>query len=251
MASPALPGLLALYSAAVLAEGAVPPPALWGWTALAALGGAATVGAIGRLVGGGAGTPGLAGGDPDGAAPRGRPRSAARSFAMAVAGALALMIAAGQLNRLSLWLSPVPVAAWLAFAQSRSGDGSPGLAGAAAAALPLAGWVAARGVLEPPAWLLAAAAGLWVGAWQAGEGRGARWAHAGAVALWVAAGWASGRGGWYFGAVALAAALLAAHHLAGAEGQAGGGRPTWALSVHAAIGCAILAGCLLDVARSP
>lgn len=236
---PAL-GLPPLYAACVLAYGGVPPVTVWAWVTLAAGGTAVVAGAIGRIVHA----------EPTGGEPRAeRGPGAARLFALAFCGALALITAAGQLNPPSLWLSPLPAALWVAYGQARSRGGSGWVLPLAHAMGPIAGWVAVRGTVEGPAWLLAAATALWLGGDVASPAT--RVAHVGAVALWVTAGWACGRAGWYFGSVALAAGLLVWHHVDAARSAGDPAASRRALIVHAAIGLVGLAGSLLDVVRTP
>ena len=238
---PAL-GLPALYAACVLAYGGLAPATVWAWITLAAAGTAVVVGAIGRIV-----HPEPAGGAPH----LERGSGAARLFALAVGGALVLIVAAGQLNRASLWLSPLPAALWVASGQARS-RGGPGWVPALAQAMgPVAGWVAVRGTVEGPAWLLAAATALWLGRGVDVRSPGTRLAHAGAVALWVMTGWACGRVGWYFGGIALAAALLAWYHADAARPAGDPAASRRVLIVHAAVGLSVLAGSLLDVVTAP
>ncbi|NLG70261.1 MAG: hypothetical protein GX496_11995 [Firmicutes bacterium] len=116
---------------------------------------------------------------------------------------------------------------------------------------PVAAWVAVRGPVEGPAWLLAAATALWLGRGVAVRSPGTRLAHAGAVALWVITGWACGRVGWYFGGIALAAALLAWYHADAARPAGDPAASRRVLIVHAAVGLSVLAGSLLDVVTAP
>jgi len=74
------------------------------------------------------------------------------------------VIAAGQLNRLALWLSPVALAVVLLYSYTkRFTRWSHLLLGLALGIAPAAAWIAVRGSLDPRILLLTAAVTFWVG----------------------------------------------------------------------------------------
>lgn len=170
----------------------------------------------------------------------------------AVAGAIVLMSAAGQLDRRLLALSPLPVLALVVAGSLERGSPGGELARLfVQVAGPCLAWLAVRGRLEGPGWMLGLGTGLWMAGSRAGCGPGGpiprrvallRWAYAGAVLFWITAGWAAGRSSPYFAGVGAAAMLLGwrirrAPHGAGLPAADG-----W-------VAAALVAAILLDVLR--
>lgn len=257
---PTAPAALFIYAAAFLAYGGVPPASRLAWITVAAATARTAAWAINRIVDVDAGrlhrirTAAL------GAPPA--HVSQGPAFLLAVAAALALIIAAGQLNQLSLWLSPLPVMAFVIhpYAARRPGAGR-ALCGLAHAMGPAGGWVAVRGAVEGPACLLGGAVGLWIAGLDllhrvAGQDAeqtalsSAMRAHAGAALLWVAAGWATGRAWWYFAGLA-AALVLVARRYARAASNPAGPRPLPVLDSAAPVSLILLAATLADVLVYP
>lgn len=263
-----------IYATAFLAYGGVPPAATLGWITLAAAGARTAAMAINRIVDA----------DIDRLNPRtaGRPipsgrMSAGQAFVVALMGALALIVAAGQLNPLALWLSPLPVLAFVIYPYTKRWTWAcHGFLALAQAMGPGGAWVAVRAAVEGPAWLLGGAVGLWIGGFDViyalldldfdrrygiqslPQRYGvpaalacARWAHAAAMALWVMAGWATGRAWWYFGGLALTGALLVWQHAYVARDPSDPRRVQRAFDSNGYISLVMLAASLLDVLRYP
>jgi len=107
----------------------------------------------------------------DAANPRTRTRalpagqlSAAFVATFVVVASAIFVVAAGQLNRLSLWLSPVALAVLLLYSYTkRVTRWSHLVLGFALGIAPSAAWIAVRGSLDPRILLLTAAVTFWVG----------------------------------------------------------------------------------------
>lgn len=253
------PILLAIpfaYAAAVLGWGGIPPWTILVWMALAATGARIAATAIHQVVDGGQGV--------------------WRAFVVAIAGSLLLLVAAGRLNVVAFWLSPLSVLAYVIYPYTRRWTWACHLfLGLACAMGPGGGWVASRAAVEGPAWLLAGAVGLWIAGFDVVRvltepdpehdacsiparfgypfsWRVARLVHLGAVLLWIAAGWATGRAWWYFGGVAAAAALLAWQHAVAARDHADAPRARRALDVAGlGVSLVMLAASVVDVVVFP
>lgn len=263
-----------VYSAALMAYGGVPPLGTLVWITVAAAGARTAAMAINRIVDA----------DIDRLNPRtaGRPipsgrMSPGQAFAVALAGALALVVAAGQLNRLALWLSPLPVLAFVVYPYTKRWTWAcHGFLALAQAMGPGGAWVAVRAAVEGPAWLLGGAVGLWIGGFDViyalldlefdrrhaihslprrlGVPAALAWsraAHGAALALWVMAGWATGRAWWYFAGLALTAALLAWQHVYVARDPGDPGRVQRGFDSNGYISLVMLAATVLDVLRYP
>ncbi|MBE3599127.1 MAG: UbiA family prenyltransferase [Limnochordaceae bacterium] len=260
-----------VYAAAILADGAVPPARQLLWLTLAAIGACAAATAINRIVD--ADVDRVERPSAGGSTASPRPMGSGQALLVALSGTLLLLVAAGQLNTLALWLSPIPVLAFVVVPHTRRWTWAyHAFLGLAQATGPAGGWVAIRAAVEGPAWLLGLAAGLWVSGLDlllappddAGDReqeiaslprhpgpRGAmavaRWAHAAAVLAWVMAGWATGRAGWYFGGVALSALLLAWQHARLTLSLPHVSRPRRAWSPGGSVSLVMLAATVLDV----
>jgi 4-hydroxybenzoate polyprenyltransferase len=174
--------------------------------------------------------------------PRGALTSA-QAWISVIAAALLFVLAAGWLNPLCLWLSPFALAWVLLYSLTKRFTWWPHLwLGLSLAIAPVGGYLAVTGRWSEPAWLLLAVAGA-VATWVAGfdifyalpdegfdraeglrsavvrlgEARAIRLAkllHAITVPALALFGWAAGFGIWYYGGLAIAAAILAyEHHL--------------------------------------
>lgn len=172
--------------------------------------------------------------------PAGRLSTRAASAAVGI-GAVLFVLAAGLLNRLCLWLSPVALAWILSYSYTKRWTSwSHAWLGASLAIAPVGGYLAVAGRWSEPVWVLAVLAAAVV-AWVAGfdilyalqdeafdraQGlksavvalgpRGAiglaRSVHGLTVAALAAFGWGAGLGKAYFAGVAVAAVALALEH---------------------------------------
>lgn len=83
---------------------------------------------------------------------------------LAVVSTLVLMAAAAGLNRLALYLSPIPVLAFVVYPYTKRFTWAcHGFLGLAQAFGPMGGWIAVRGRLDLPGVVLGVAVGLWIG----------------------------------------------------------------------------------------
>jgi len=172
--------------------------------------------------------------------PRGALTTAQAWTSVAVAGAL-FVAAAGLLNPLCLWLSPVALAWVLTYSLAKRFTWWPHLwLGMSLAIAPVGGYLAVTGRWSEPAWVLVAvtlAVATWVAGFdifyalpdagfdrdeglrsavvRLGERRAillAKLLHGLTVPALALFGWGAGFGGWYFAGLVVAAAILAYEH---------------------------------------
>jgi len=172
--------------------------------------------------------------------PRGALTTAQAWASVAMAGAL-FVAAAGLLNPLCLWLSPVALAWVLTYSLAKRFTWWPHLwLGMSLAIAPVGGYLAVTGRWSEPAWLLLAvtlAVATWVAGFdifyalpdagfdrdeglrsavvRLGERRAillAKLLHGLTVPALALFGWGAGFGGWYFAGLVVAAAILAYEH---------------------------------------
>jgi len=172
--------------------------------------------------------------------PRGALTTAQAWTSVAVAGAL-FVAAAGLLNPLCLWLSPVALAWVLTYSLAKRFTWWPHLwLGMSLAIAPVGGYLAVTGRWSAPAWVLVAvtlAVATWVAGFdifyalpdagfdrdeglrsavvRLGERRAillAKLLHGLTVPALALFGWGAGFGGWYFAGLVVAAAILAYEH---------------------------------------
>ena len=172
--------------------------------------------------------------------PRGALTTAQAWTSVAVAGAL-FVAAAGLLNPLCLWLSPVALAWVLTYSLAKRFTWWPHLwLGMSLAIAPVGGYLAVTGRWSEPAWVLVAvtlAVATWVAGFdifyalpdagfdrneglrsavvRLGERRAillAKLLHGLTVPALALFGWGAGFGGWYFAGLVVAGAILAYEH---------------------------------------
>ena len=172
--------------------------------------------------------------------PRGALTTAQAWTSVAVAGAL-FVAAAGLLNPLCLWLSPVALAWVLTYSLAKRFTWWPHFwLGMSLAIAPVGGYLAVTGRWSEPAWVLVAvtlAVATWVAGFdifyalpdagfdrneglrsavvRLGERRAillAKLLHGLTVPALALFGWGAGFGGWYFAGLVVAAAILAYEH---------------------------------------
>jgi len=172
--------------------------------------------------------------------PRGALTTAQAWTSVAVAGAL-FVAAAGLLNPLCLWLSPVALAWVLTYSLAKRFTWWPHLwLGMSLAIAPVGGYLAVTGRWSEPAWVLVAvtlAVATWVAGFdifyalpdagfdrdeglrsavvRLGERRAillAKLLHGLTVPALALFGWGAGFGGWYFAGLVVAASILAYEH---------------------------------------
>jgi 4-hydroxybenzoate polyprenyltransferase len=172
--------------------------------------------------------------------PRGALTTAQAWTSVAVAGAL-FVAAAGLLNPLCLWLSPVALAWVLTYSLAKRFTWWPHLwLGMSLAIAPVGGYLAVTGRWSEPAWVLLAvtlAVATWVAGFdifyalpdagfdrdegllsavvRLGERRAillAKLLHGLTIPALALFGWGAGFGGWYFAGLVVAAAILAYEH---------------------------------------
>jgi 4-hydroxybenzoate polyprenyltransferase len=172
--------------------------------------------------------------------PRGALTTAQAWTSVAVAGAL-FVAAAGLLNPLCLWLSPVALAWVLTYSLAKRFTWWPHLwLGMSLAIAPVGGFLAVTGRWSEPAWVLLAvtlAVATWVAGFdifyalpdagfdrdeglrsavvRLGERRAillAKLLHGLTIPALALFGWGAGFGGWYFAGLVVAAAILAYEH---------------------------------------
>jgi 4-hydroxybenzoate polyprenyltransferase len=148
-------------TATLLAAGGVPPLAKLGWILVAMVAARSCAMAFNRW----------ADADLDAANPRTRMRAIpagllSRQFVLGftVLTAAAFVLAAAELNRLTLYLSPVALAVLLSYSyMKRVTRWSHLVLGLSLGLAPSAAWIAVRGTLDPRIVVLTAAVTLWVG----------------------------------------------------------------------------------------
>jgi len=172
--------------------------------------------------------------------PRGALTTAQAWTSVAVAGAL-FVAAAGLLNPLCLWLSPVALAWVLTYSLAKRFTWWPHLwLGMSLAIAPVGGYLAVTGRWSEPAWVLVAvtlAVATWVAGFdifyalpdagfdrdeglrsavvRLGERRAillAKLLHGLTIPALALFGWGAGFGGWYFAGLVVAASILAYEH---------------------------------------
>jgi 4-hydroxybenzoate polyprenyltransferase len=172
--------------------------------------------------------------------PRGALSLAQAWGSVAVAGAL-FLLAAGLLNRLCLWLSPLALTWVMTYSLTKRFTWWPHLwLGLSLAIAPVGGYLAVTGRWSTPAWLLlaiTAAVATWVAGFdifyalpdegfdraqglrsavvRLGEGRAillAKLLHGLTIPALALFGWGVGFGAWYYAGLAVAAAILVYEH---------------------------------------
>lgn len=87
-----------------------------------------------------------------------------QAVGLAVVSTVVLALAAAGLNRLALYLSPIPVAAFVIYPYTKRFTWAcHAFLGLAQSFGPMGGWIAVRGRLDLPAVILGVAVGLWIG----------------------------------------------------------------------------------------